>query len=70
MIPLSSLSKAARGGCVFHPAVWWLSKVACGGAYLTQQHSPDLVPYKINIQNFVGIDIQDIKLGAGPMHVK
>ena len=42
---------------------------------LSQRRGVDLVPTRQNIQNFIIIDIYDIKLGAGPsiircMHVK
>ena len=30
----------------------------------------DLIPNKINIKNFIVIDIQDIKLGAGPSNTR
>jgi hypothetical protein len=45
-----------------------VTRITC--PVLTLQRGVDLVPCKVNIQNFVVIDIQGIKLGVGLMHVK
>ena len=45
-----------------------VTRITC--LVLTQERGVDLVLCKVNIQNFIVIDIQEIKLGAGPIHVK
>jgi hypothetical protein len=55
-------------GHVPYSATWWPSKAPVEARTSPSRMVQDW--FLQDKQNFVVIDIQDIKLGAGPMHVK